>query len=213
MILDIEVALNNRPLGYVEDDIQLPTLTPNVLLFSQPNILSELDPHHIVDTDLRKRARYLQKCKEAMWNRWSKEYPRGLRERHNLNHADRPFTLSVGEVVIIQSKEQNRGKWPLSIIVELIAGHDSVVWAGKLRARRNYLERAVQHLYPLELSCDRTVQASWVAQSANAPTSGPREMWQFLLNCVYETLPKINKESYPLVTIRVWFRYQVLAIK
>ena len=52
VILDVVVALNNRPLGYVEDDFQLPTLTPNTLLFGQPNILPELEPYHIVDTNL-----------------------------------------------------------------------------------------------------------------------------------------------------------------
>ena len=43
VLLDIEVALNNRPLIYVEDDPQLPVLTPNSLLFGKPNILPELE--------------------------------------------------------------------------------------------------------------------------------------------------------------------------
>jgi len=33
VILDVEVAVNDRPLSYVEDDVQLPILTPNTLLF------------------------------------------------------------------------------------------------------------------------------------------------------------------------------------
>ena len=33
VILDVEVTLNNRPLSYVEDDVQLPVLTPNSLQF------------------------------------------------------------------------------------------------------------------------------------------------------------------------------------
>ena len=28
VLLDVEVALNDRPLSYVEDDVQLPVLTP-----------------------------------------------------------------------------------------------------------------------------------------------------------------------------------------
>ena len=28
VILDVEIAVNNRPLGYVEDDVQFPNLTP-----------------------------------------------------------------------------------------------------------------------------------------------------------------------------------------
>ena len=66
VILEVEVTLNNRPLGYVEDDVQLPTLTPNVMLFGQPNLLPEEDVDSIEDTDLRKRARYLRQCKDAL---------------------------------------------------------------------------------------------------------------------------------------------------
>ena len=80
----------------------------------------------------------------------------------------------MGELIIIQSKERNWGKWPLCIFVELITGRDGVVRAAKLRARRNYLEWGVQHLYPLELSCERTVEAPWVTLSADAPTFRPK---------------------------------------
>lgn len=33
VLLDVEVALNNCPLSYVEEDLQLPLLTPNMLQF------------------------------------------------------------------------------------------------------------------------------------------------------------------------------------
>ena len=36
VLLDVEVALNNRPLSYVEEDVQLPLLTPNMLQFGRP---------------------------------------------------------------------------------------------------------------------------------------------------------------------------------
>ena len=68
--LDIEVALNNRPLSYLEDDVQQPVLTPAKLLHVNPNIIS----HHLDDVDLRKRANMLRNCKELMWRRWTREY-------------------------------------------------------------------------------------------------------------------------------------------
>jgi hypothetical protein len=46
VLLDVEVALNNRPLGYIEDDIQMPTLTPNSMLFVNSNNIPELETHH-----------------------------------------------------------------------------------------------------------------------------------------------------------------------
>lgn len=51
VILDVEITLNNRPLGYMEDNVELPVLTPNSLLFGQPNILPEMDPSGIEEAD------------------------------------------------------------------------------------------------------------------------------------------------------------------
>jgi nicotinic acid mononucleotide adenylyltransferase len=87
VILDVEVTLNNRPLDYVEDNVQQPTLTLNSMLFGQSNTILQLEPHNIEDTDLRKRAKYLRRCKDAVWHRWTKEYLRALRQRHNLKHT------------------------------------------------------------------------------------------------------------------------------
>ena len=80
VILDAEVALNNRPLSYVEDDLQFPVLMPNVMMFGKDKVLSTEDLNQIVDHYLRKRARYLECCKQAIWNRWHAEYIRALRE-------------------------------------------------------------------------------------------------------------------------------------
>ena len=36
VILDTEINLNNLPLMYIDDDIQFPVLTPNILIYRQP---------------------------------------------------------------------------------------------------------------------------------------------------------------------------------
>jgi hypothetical protein len=74
VILDVEITLNNRPLTYMEEDIQLPPLTPNSLLFVNTNIPPDLAPYHLEKKDLKKRAKFLQKCKDAMWRRWTTEF-------------------------------------------------------------------------------------------------------------------------------------------
>ena len=86
VLLDVEVAPNNRPLSYVEDDPQQPVLTPNSQLFGPPNVLPQLEHHQLESPDLRKRAKYLKRCKDAMWRRWTDDYLRGLREQHRLTH-------------------------------------------------------------------------------------------------------------------------------
>ena len=65
VLLDVEVALNNRPLSYVEDDVQLPELTPNALLLcGRPNRLPEVDYQNLDEHELRRRAKCLRQCKD-----------------------------------------------------------------------------------------------------------------------------------------------------
>ena len=62
VVLDVEI--NWRPLSYMEDDIELPTLTPNTFLFQRTSDLPESEPRRIEETDLRKRAKYLITAKK-----------------------------------------------------------------------------------------------------------------------------------------------------
>ena len=127
IVTDVEVAINNRPLDYVEEDVQLPLLTPNSLLFLQPNYLPELESHHLEEPNLRRRGRHLSRVKDAMWARWSKEYIKSLRERHRLQGVRGVRAPAVDEIVIIKSEEKNRNRWKLGKVVELIRGRDGVV--------------------------------------------------------------------------------------
>ncbi|XP_044169521.1 uncharacterized protein LOC122953641 [Acropora millepora] len=53
-----------------------------------------------------------------------------------------------------ENQEKNRGQWPLGNVEQLYGGRDGVIRAVKLRTSKSILERPIQHLYPLELSCD-----------------------------------------------------------
>ena len=150
VLLDVEVTLNNRPLSYVEDDPQLPVLTPNSLLFGQPNLLPELEHHHLESPDLRRRAKYLKRCKDAMWRRWTDDYLRGLREQHRLKHPGSQSDIAVGDVMLVKDDERNCGKWKMGIVVEVIIGRDGIARAARKKTGTgSYLERALQQLYPL----------------------------------------------------------------
>ena len=155
VVLDVEVALNNRPLSYLEEDIQLPVLTPNSMLHINSSHLPELQPYHLPEKDLRKRAKFLLKCKEVMWKRWTAEYTRSLRESHRRAGGKQTPHPHVGDVVIIQDDKKNRNQWKLAVVTHLIKGRDGIVRAAKLKTSKEILERAVQHLYPLELTCSQ----------------------------------------------------------
>ena len=159
-------------LDYDEDDVQLPLITPIRMQFIGTTVLPESEPHRKV-RDLRKRAKYLKRCKADMWKRWTKEYLRGLRERHNLERDGKLITLAVGNVIIIHSEDRSRGKWPLGIIEALNTDRDGVIGGAKLRARGGHNDRPVNQLYPLELMCDRTSLTPQTQLNPNIPQSRP----------------------------------------
>ena len=153
VFLDIQIMLNNLPMNYLEDDIQFPVLT-NALAFGEEtfNLKEDID---MLEGGLRKKAKYVKKCKDNVWNRWKAEYLKSLRERHNMRYRkeNRP-ALAIGDVVIIKGEERNRTLWRLGIVTELFKGKDKIVRAAKTRCGKSELERKVQHLYPMELHCD-----------------------------------------------------------
>ena len=59
----------------------------------------------------------------------------------------------------MRSDTKNRGKWPLAVVQQTYPGRDGHLRAVQLRTSKGVIERPVQHLYPLELKCEPTVQA------------------------------------------------------
>ena len=109
-----------------------------------------------------------------MWRRWTDNYLRGLREQHRLIHPGNERDIAVGDVMLVKDGERNRGKWKMGIVVEVITGRDSIARAARMKTGTGlYLERALQQLYPLELSCDREPQGAQNELSDNATEFAP----------------------------------------
>ena len=161
--------MNNRPLGYVEDDMT-PILTPSSMMMLDSNFIPEGEPD-CDDVDLVKRAKYLRRCKDNVWKRWTTEYVRALRERHNLKHKSKELKVKVGDVVLIRGDEKNRAHWKTGIVSELIPGRDGVIRVVRLRAGKSHLERAIQHLYPLEITCDSVKSTASSKVSVLSPSA------------------------------------------
>ena len=128
------------------------------MLFGQPNQIPEEEPTRVNDYDLKKRAKYLRKCKDVLWKRWTTEYLKVLRERHNLNQQTKEAILKERDVMPIKGEERNRGKWKIGVVEHLIRGRDGVIRGAQLRTGKTHKERPLQLLYPLELTCDRPEQ-------------------------------------------------------
>ena len=174
VILDVETQINRRPLGYVEDDVEVPILTPASFMFQRTNQLPEQQAWR-EDLNLRRQAKYLKTCKDQMWNRWQREYLTALRERHNLLHKTTNYHVRVGDTVLVRSDSKNRGKWPIAVVQQIYPGRDGHIRAVKLRTSKGVIERPEQHLYPLELQCEPTVPAEADQQlNPDAPNFRPR---------------------------------------
>ena len=116
------------------------------MLHINPAYIPESDGHNIPEFDLRKRARYLKTCKQAMCNRWTGEYVRSLRQQHRLTGEKQTSDPKVGEVVINKEEQKPRNVWKLATLTLLITGADGVIRAVRLKTQNGNLERAVQHL-------------------------------------------------------------------
>ena len=145
-------------MNYLEDDIQFPVLTLNTLAFGEETFNRE-EGINMLERDLQKRATYVKKCKDNAWNRWKRKYLKSLRERHYTccRKKNRP-ALAIGYVVIIKGEEWNRNLWRSGIVIELFKGKDRIVRDAKMRFGKPEVERAVRHLYPMELHWDWKIQ-------------------------------------------------------
>ena len=152
VVLDVETQLNRRPLGYVEDDIEMPILTPEVFLCSRSTEIPVEPAHQISEVDLRERARFLKHSKEQLWNRWVREYLVPLLECHNLTHKETNQQSKVGGVVFMVRLQKQR----------CVADGDYRVltpWEGRrspggqMHTSNGRVEHVPQYLYPLELTC------------------------------------------------------------
>ena len=115
VLLDIEVALSNIPLSYVDEDIQLPILIPSSFLYGQPNMLPELEPHRIEEHDLRKRAKYLRKCTlvtldKRIPSRTERETSAEAQRRHDLSIQGRSRYHQVRREEPGTLKDGSRGR-------------------------------------------------------------------------------------------------------
>ena len=89
VLTEVECILNSRPLNYLyPDDLEEP-LTPSHLisgrrLLSLPGTTRSGADNSSTRETVTRRARYLQRLIDHLWNRWRREYIPALRESHRL---------------------------------------------------------------------------------------------------------------------------------
>ena len=96
--------------------------------------------------------------------------------------------------MLIKGEQRNRAKWRIGIVQKLIVGRDGVVRGATLWSGRDKLERALQHLYPMELSCDYLNHQEGQLNPGAEPFS-PRVRRRAALNSEIRTKKVIEYEN------------------
>ena len=102
----------------------------------------------------KRRQRYIPRFKYVTWNRWKRYYFTTLQERHNMIHMTKEFNISVENIVMNKGNDKRREIWKVEIIQDMYRGNDQVIQAVGIKTSNGYLERTIQLLYLLKLSCN-----------------------------------------------------------
>ena len=173
VIVEIEAHLNNRPLTYVNSELNEPEpLTPAHLLYGRvintvPHTLTSQDEltdedfqeassqlHHTLSRKAKAQALLIQ----HFWGRWKREYLTSQRETHTTSRTSTKEIIKVGDVVIVH-KDCPRLKWHLAVVQELQRGKDDLVRSATIRTDKRVTSRPISKLYPLEVNTgDETVK-------------------------------------------------------
>ena len=159
LILEIEVILNNRPIGVDYDDDQEDVLTPNHLIFGR-KLLSQNDNHEINEhhdsssnEDLIKRKKMLSIILDHFWQRWRKEYLTSLREMQQKDSNNKSTKINENDVVLIYEDKQPRHLWKLGKVTKLLPSRDGKIRSAEIKVGKTnrIISRPVNRLYPLNI--------------------------------------------------------------
>ena len=114
-----------------------------------------------------------------------------------------------GGVVLIKGDEKNRRKWNIGIFQHINKGKDGNIRSIKLRYKKAILQRAIQHLYPIELTCSSYTAPKEVILDPNTRVFSPNRNAAVAANerikkvAQYETeLPDVEQYLLLLVSNR-----------
>ena len=158
ILIEIQRILNNRPLTFVNDDVNEEILTPNHLVYGKAINVNYVDDNGDRNTDTSVRYKYIQELLDHFWKRWLNEYVVNLRETHK-NVQSSKNIISVNDLVLIYGEKTPRSKWKIGKVNELITSADNNIRAAKveyvLNGSRYFVNRPINKLYPVELANNR----------------------------------------------------------
>ncbi|GBN36024.1 hypothetical protein AVEN_61302-1 [Araneus ventricosus] len=149
-LCNCEAILNDRPLAVVSVDSSFTVITPANFLREIPINSVPVVKHDFNSNFYKRRLRYIQNVGQAFRKRFRQEYLVTLKTSRK--KLVRSCKLKEGDTVLIGSDGKNRLNWNLGKIIQLFPGTDGESRRVRLKVQNGEVIRAVQNLYPLELS-------------------------------------------------------------
>uniref|UniRef100_A0A914UGX5 Integrase catalytic domain-containing protein n=1 Tax=Plectus sambesii TaxID=2011161 RepID=A0A914UGX5_9BILA len=169
LLPEIEAIVNCRPLTYIGEDTTagrilrpidfiLPHCQPGLPRLEEDYGEEEYKPDAPNTQDkLIKVWNKTLTTLDRFWEIWHADYLTSLRERQQRFHQEPRSRMhnapQVGEVVLIRDDFVPRGLWRLGKVEEVTTSSDNEIRVAKVKvANGHILRRAINHLYPLEVS-------------------------------------------------------------
>lgn len=152
LLMEIVAVVNDRPLTTVtEDPNDLDPLTPAMFIRGTKNTTFP-EEGEITSQALQNQWRHMKNLKESLQGRFRREYLGHLVEHTKDSNKFRQADISVDDVVLIEVNNKKRIEWPMGRILELMPDSDGVSRVARIRTKNGCITRALQRLYPLEMS-------------------------------------------------------------
>ena len=165
VLLEIEVAINNRPITHLYTEPGMEPLTPNHLLFGRKiNTYAkgeEIPSFSELTTETVKiQTRKVRNVLENFWKQWRHEYLMDLRDFHIKQGSKKNGkTVTVGDIVILH-EDDLKNSWKLARVDKLIESRDKQLRGVRLlisHEKKNvYINRPVNKITKLEVLEEHT---------------------------------------------------------
>ena len=142
ILIEVEFFINSRPIGRKSSDEKEDiALTPNHFLLQ-----SGLDGGVFSATKrgISERWRRVQELSDHVWKRWMEEIIPMWSPRQKWLEEQNP--LKINDVVWIMDQKNQRGKWPLGKVIEIMRGMDKRVRVVRLLASGREMIRPISKL-------------------------------------------------------------------
>ena len=158
VLLDVEVALNNRPLSWLCGRRHTASCFDSLCY----DVLStKTCPSRI----FRWRGHWLEEEGEVLW---TGGYVKSPRDRHNMEHKPKEMNVKPADVVLIRDAERNGRKWSMGLVVKLRTRWGCKSRQGQSRKMLPSLNRQSSISSQWSFSCDQE------QQKRDDPQLGPR---------------------------------------